>query len=98
MFKSIKDNNYINFEKLPDNFNFESNAIQKLKQIDEKNRLDQFKKFMITFFGDESQLKMYKYDFDYKDQIEIGLCSNLFEHFLLNVRSSGRRSSTIGCV
>ena len=31
MLKSIKDNNDINFQKLPDNFNFELNGIQTVK-------------------------------------------------------------------
>ena len=31
MLKSIKDNNDTNFEKLPDNFNFEINGIKTVK-------------------------------------------------------------------
>ena len=31
MLKSIKNNNDTNFQKLPDNFNFESNEIQTVK-------------------------------------------------------------------
>ena len=31
MLKSIKDNNDTNFQKLPDNFNFELNGIQTVK-------------------------------------------------------------------
>ena len=65
MLKSIKDNKDTNFQKLPDNFNFELNGIQivkpNLKIIDD---IIIFKSFLGMIFGTGFSSKIEKYNID----------------------------------
>ena len=71
MLKSIKDKNDINFQKVPDNLNFEINEIQKLKPNLELANFDDFIRMMLTLFGNGLKSIMGQYSFEFKDQYTI---------------------------
>ena len=51
MLKSIKDNNDLNFQKLPDNFKFESNEIQTIKPNLKFLKMHVLEDFIYYIFG-----------------------------------------------
>ena len=71
MLKSIKNNNLNNFQKMPDNFNFELNGIQtkKLKLVDKD--LIVIEVFLERIFGDNFVVKTQKYNFDVEKYKEV---------------------------
>ena len=71
MLKSIKDNNDINFQKFPDNFNFELNGIQTVKPNLKMANMPGLLKFLGIMFGTGfvSKIQNYKIDFEEWEQI-----------------------------
>lgn len=71
MLKSIKDNNDTNFQKLPDNFDFELNGIQIVKPNLKMANMPGLLKFLGIVFGTGfvSKMQNYKIDFEEWEQL-----------------------------
>ena len=87
MLESIKDKNNTNFQRLPDNFNFELNGIQTAKQNLKLANLDELRGILSMCFGSNFARKVDKYmkedarKFFDDDLIEkIWECQNLGEY------------------
>ena len=76
--KSIKDNNDTNFQKLPNNFNFEFKEIQTVEPILKYHvNIIQLDVFLRYFFGLEFMKKVDEYNIDAMEQV------NLFDRTIL---------------
>ena len=71
MIKLIKDKNDPNFQKLPDNFNFEFNGIQTLKPNLKVFDYAEFIKFLSPMFGDAFVEKLQKHYTDFEKMAEL---------------------------
>ena len=71
MLKSIEDKNDINFQKLPDNFNFELNGIQSVKPNLKAIDIVLFKMILKPVFGIDFVEAIDKYNFDLESQLEL---------------------------
>ena len=67
MLKSIKNNNDTNFQKLPDNLNFELNGIQTVKPNLKIVNMIMLKAYLRLIFGSPFVSKIEKYKIDVKD-------------------------------
>ena len=62
--KSIKHNNNTNAQKLPDNFNFESNGIQTVKPNVKTVSMHMFSLYIKAVLGDELYAKLESMNFN----------------------------------